>query len=313
MIIATDFDDTIVYSDYPQIGELIPFAKDVINHLWQRGHTIIINSCRTGEAENAMKFFLIYNEIKYDYINENSPRKIKQYGTDTRKISCDINIDDTNFLIKRDMHLEGKDIVQESIWQVINDSMMFMEKPVVICVVGESGTGKTMVADYFTYQYGVNLIESYTDRPKRHQNETGHTFLSPEAMDKVVNGEMLAYTKFGEYRYCCLYSDIAKANVYIIDEDGLTMLRKEWGDVLDIYTIRVHRDYDKRLDSVGKNRVARDEGRFNLPDSYYDFVIKNLTEEKEDIYKQVRKFVHEFRLEERFTDYEPLYLEYGED
>lgn len=309
MILAIDFDGTIAYSNYPDIGDLLPGAVEVITNLRQRGHTIIINSCRAGNDEKQMKDFLRYSEVPYDYINKNCPRQIKLYGGDTRKISCDISFDDKSFFMQEDFFFNGKDVVQDLFWSRVNNVMEYLEKPLVICIIGESGSGKTMLANYLTYEYGINQIESYTDRPMRTNNEKGHTFVSPELMDTIMEGEMLAYTKFGDYHYCCLYSDIAKVNSYVIDEAGVDMLRKEWSDKLDIYTIRLHREEEDRIKSVGAKRVARDSGRFTFDDSYYDFVIHNPNNDKEHVFSEVREFVKEFRLENRFMAYEPVYIE----
>lgn len=314
MIISIDFDDTIVYSEYPHIGSLLPNAKEVLNYLWNRGHTIIINSCRVGQYEANMKGFLDYNEIKYDWINRNCPRVIKKYGTDTRKISCDLHIDDKNLYILRDMIINGSDVVLSYLWNNIDFSMTMLERPLVIAIIGESGSGKSMVGEYLAYEYGINLVQSYTDRERRSNNETGHTFLSPKQMDKVLEGDTLAYTKFGDNRYCCIADDLHKANCYVIDEDGIKMLEEDWGEELDIFTIRIKRDDDKRLASVGKDRIDRDKGRYSLPDSYYDYVIHNVTDDKNIVYADVDDFMKKYRLKDRVDAYEPIIQEqYNED
>lgn len=96
MILAIDFDNTIVEEIYPDIGKLKPNAKEVINQLYEDGHTIIINSCRSGIYEGEMELFLMELEIKYHWINCNEPDRIKHFGRDCRKISADIYIDDKN-------------------------------------------------------------------------------------------------------------------------------------------------------------------------------------------------------------------------
>lgn len=94
MIISIDFDGTIVENKYPDIGNPIPMAIPVINAWKKRGHTIIINSCRCGIHQARMEAWLIRNHVPHDYINENAPERIAQYGCDCRKISADIYIDD---------------------------------------------------------------------------------------------------------------------------------------------------------------------------------------------------------------------------
>jgi hypothetical protein len=99
MRIAIDFDGTIVKGDnYPNIGELALNAKTVINKLFNEGHKILINSCRTGKYEGMIEDFLKENDIHYHYINCNQPEDIYKYKQDCRKISADVYIDDNNLL-----------------------------------------------------------------------------------------------------------------------------------------------------------------------------------------------------------------------
>jgi hypothetical protein len=96
MIIAIDFDSTIVEEIYPYIGPVKSGAKEVINRLSNEGHTIIINSCRSGLYEGYMEEFLNKEGILYDWINCNTPSQIEKFGRDCRKISADIYVDDKN-------------------------------------------------------------------------------------------------------------------------------------------------------------------------------------------------------------------------
>ena len=312
MVLSIDFDQTIVRSNFPEIIEILPNAKEVISYLSSRGHEIIIDSCRTGEAERQMRGFLKYNEIPFDWINKNSPRSIKKWGSDTRKISCDVQIDDKSIFLQHSMIFHGRESILNNLWYTVDNHMMYLEKPLIICIIGESGVGKTMVSDYFKYEYGVNMIESYTDRPRRTPHEKGHTFVSHNQMEKIMTRPMLAHTEFGGYSYCCLVDDIQSYNTYVIDEFGFKHLRDTYWEDYDIYSIRIHRDKDKRIESVGQERVGRDEGRFTMKDAEFDYVIHNVTDNKQDVFDAVDSFVKEFRFEKRFEDYIPLIIDDGD-
>ena len=160
-----------------------------------------------------------------------------------------------------------------------------MSKKKILCIIGESGSGKTMVAEYLQAKYNMLLLESYTDRPQRYEGETGHTFVTPEEFDTFKAASMIAYTQFGDYRYCCLESDLKDVNVYVIDEDGFVMLNNKWGEQFEITSLRIHRDLSKRLQSVGEARVLRDNGRFNIADYDYDYVIHNSTDDKKEVFR----------------------------
>ena len=47
-------------------------------------------------------------------------------------------------------------------------------------IVGESGSGKTTIVNELEKRYGLTSVQSYTTRPKRYPDETGHTFVSEQ-------------------------------------------------------------------------------------------------------------------------------------
>lgn len=98
LVIAIDFDGTIVKEDYPRLGKLRKGAKKYINKLYQDGHIIIINTCRSGVYQEAAFKLLVGLDIEFDYMNENHPKVIEQYKNDSRKISADLYIDDKNLV-----------------------------------------------------------------------------------------------------------------------------------------------------------------------------------------------------------------------
>jgi len=152
-----------------------------------------------------------------------------------------------------------------------------LKYPIIITITGESGTGKSTLAEYICKKYGYNFIQSYTDRPRRTPDETGHTFLSKEEFSSIRKEDMIAFTKFGDYRYCCCHKDVLadKINVYVIDEVGVIYLKDNFSDRYDIHTIRIHRDVRLRKQIVSPERLARDKGMFKKPKKYYDIHIYN--------------------------------------
>ena len=90
MIIAVDFDGTVVEHAYPKIGELKPGAKAALVAFRKAGHKIAIWTCRHGKEEQEVRSFLNANDIPYDTIN--NPVMGADLGT--RKIYADLYIDD---------------------------------------------------------------------------------------------------------------------------------------------------------------------------------------------------------------------------
>lgn len=95
MIIAIDFDGTIVHDQYPHIGAVKPNAGEIIRKLKADGHYIIIWTCRAGNYAHQVFDFLREKEIPFDRINESNPDNVQKYGgMDTRKVYADVYIDD---------------------------------------------------------------------------------------------------------------------------------------------------------------------------------------------------------------------------
>jgi len=90
MIIAVDFDGTVVEHQYPAIGPLKEGAKETLLAFRKAGHKIAIWTCRAGKEEQDVRRFLVDNGLPFDSINTAVP------GTDlgTRKIYADVYIDD---------------------------------------------------------------------------------------------------------------------------------------------------------------------------------------------------------------------------
>jgi hypothetical protein len=94
MIIAIDFDGTIAHSCWPNVGTLIPGAKEYINRLYADGHYIIIWTCRAGEPLIKAINYLLAAGVKFHRINDDEPGVYAQYGGGGRKLYADVYIDD---------------------------------------------------------------------------------------------------------------------------------------------------------------------------------------------------------------------------
>ena len=149
-------------------------------------------------------------------------------------------------------------------------------KTKIICIVGKSGSGKTFIANYLEEEYGIPMIESRTTRPPRHDGEKGHNFVSDAEFDTYKDEWKIAYTKFGNYRYTCLHSDVIEPlSCYVIDEFGLMYLRGNFTDTYDLYAVRVSMDDRHRKLLVSEERMLRDEGKFTMGEDEFDYFIDN--------------------------------------
>ena len=97
MIIAVDFDGTIVEERYPEIGKEKPFAIATLKQLLNEGHLLCLWTAREGELlqdavewcrERGIEFYAVNSDYPDD---ESAAEYIK-----SRKLKVDIFIDDRN-------------------------------------------------------------------------------------------------------------------------------------------------------------------------------------------------------------------------
>lgn len=97
MIIAIDFDGTLFQDTYPAVGEVMPGAVSAMKTLRQRGHYLIIWTCRYGEYLTDAVNALLEHGIPFDRINDHNPENIRQYGGEAgKKVYAHLYIDDKN-------------------------------------------------------------------------------------------------------------------------------------------------------------------------------------------------------------------------
>lgn len=120
LIIAIDFDGTICDLSFPEVGKMKPEADKYVNMLFDEGHHIIINTCRSGIYEGLAETFMKENKIHYHFINSNMPYMIEAYGQDCRKISADIYIDDKCLMGIPKTWKEIYEIIQERKEEILN-------------------------------------------------------------------------------------------------------------------------------------------------------------------------------------------------
>lgn len=95
LIIAVDFDGTIVDDAYPGIGKTRIFAFETLKRLQQDGHRLILWTYRNGTKLQEAVDFCKENDIEFYAVNASFPEE-KFDDTRSRKIHADIFIDDRN-------------------------------------------------------------------------------------------------------------------------------------------------------------------------------------------------------------------------
>ena len=96
----------------------------------------------------------------------------------------------------------------------------------IFLIVGASGSGKSTIVEQLENKHSLKSIQSYTTRPKRSENETGHIFVTNKEFDKLT--DMVAYTKFDNNRYCATAEQVENNDLYIIDPKGVDFFMKAY-------------------------------------------------------------------------------------
>lgn len=89
MIIAVDYDDTLVRGSQPNL----PLISRLIG-AQRQGHAVILWTCREGASLAEAVDALAGYGFRPTLINQNHPAAIRAIGHDSRKIYADLYIDD---------------------------------------------------------------------------------------------------------------------------------------------------------------------------------------------------------------------------
>lgn len=89
LVIAVDFDGTLVEHKYPAIGEQIPDAFETLRKLKKDGHTLILWTCREGTELKEAIDYCLDRGVFFDGHNET-------LFFQSRKVLANIYIDDRN-------------------------------------------------------------------------------------------------------------------------------------------------------------------------------------------------------------------------
>lgn len=97
MIIAIDFDGTIVEHKYPAIGRELPFAIETLKKLRDEHHKLILWTVREGRLLDEALAFCRERGLEFYAVNRDYPEEEQgQNNHFSRKLKADLFIDDRN-------------------------------------------------------------------------------------------------------------------------------------------------------------------------------------------------------------------------
>lgn len=156
----------------------------------------------------------------------------------------------------------------------------------VFVLMAYSGAGKTEIAKTLESK-GYNVLQSYTTRSPRHDNEYGHMFCTIEEYEQFkANNELAAYSLIEGNHYFSTMEQLYETDLYVCDPDGIKDLKTR---ITDIEFVTIYLKVDKntryqrmhsRGDSVDKilKRVTQDGVKFHK--KRFDYQVINYDFEK---------------------------------
>lgn len=178
------------------------------------------------------------------------------------------------------------------------------------CLIGKSGTGKSTVMQALHDTFGYAIAQSYTDRPKRTQDEQGHIFLSSSEFDAL--GDLILPRNSQDGRYGMTEEILDKSDLIVLDYLGTEELLKTYTK-RPVHVIGLHADMHARIvriDGRGntfqerRKRMAADEHDFYFMDDVCEIVVTN-----NDLFHVAHGRVYFSDVDEE--ELEVLFSEYG--
>ena len=158
-------------------------------------------------------------------------------------------------------------------------------KPLLLCLIGKSGSGKSTIAERLNRRFGYVQAKSYTTRPVRVDDGNDintHTFITREQIADFQD-DIVAYNEYNNNAYFVTRKMLEGCNLYVVDKEGLIQLYKNYHgkDILAIYIDCDSSIASRRMAERGDTdeqimkRLQYDEKAFANCQELCDFVIPN--------------------------------------
>lgn len=162
---------------------------------------------------------------------------------------------------------------------------------VFVLLMGESGVGKTTIADYMERTYGLKQVVSYTNRLKRFDGEIGHHFLEERDIEKIKHQfpNRVAEGVYDGNFYFATAEQVDECDVYVINPGAVEEFKRKYcGDKTVIVVLLEDTPVNKvkhmlsRGDSISKIQKRLDFDRQEFKDARLlaDYVVANIGIEK---------------------------------
>lgn len=147
-------------------------------------------------------------------------------------------------------------------------------------LIGNSGSGKTTIAEAIKRDFGLSILKSYTTRDKRNADDEDHIYIRDKEYEEIQDKVATRISNDG--KYCATKSQCDESDIYVIDFDGYFELKDKYSNkkVITIYIDISPETSFNRMISRGDdiesavNRVETD-GKNNTKDriSLCDYIV----------------------------------------
>ena len=153
-----------------------------------------------------------------------------------------------------------------------------MRTKFLIC--GRTAAGKDTLTTYLCETFGLKQLISYTTRPRRINEGETHIFVSENESEAIqAQDKIIAYTKIGNFEYFGTYEQLLKADIYVIDPNGINYLKTNYAcelqeDDIDLVIIYIHINMSWRIERamLRKDDLKALQQRLSDEDSqFYEF------------------------------------------
>lgn len=163
-----------------------------------------------------------------------------------------------------------------------------MNEHVLVCIMGESASGKDSLISELCKRNNLNQLISYTTRPIRDNEGQTHIFVDEDVYRQMrQDGEIAAYTLINNHHYWSTVEQLYDSDFYAIDPIGVKSLKTLNLPNLRIVTIYINVPEDVRKErakkrgddmTIYRNRCLDEREQFrNMKKNMdVDYVVPNL-------------------------------------